>query len=130
MKPGPKTNQISIWTLLAATTVTVAGGVGLTFVLTRIHPDSSGGAKVLLLSLLFITFGAGAVLVSAYLNRRFVTDRWSDYDPHRLFRHGLETGLLITLLAYLQMTRVLDTTMLAVLLGVFILMETFFLTRN
>lgn len=130
MKPGSKASQVSVWTLLATTAIMIAGGVGLFFVLARIHPDSSAGAKVLLLSLLFVTFGAGAVLISAYLNRRFATDRWSEYDPHRLLRHGLESGLLITLLAYLQMTQVLDTTMLAVLIGVFILMETFFLTRN
>jgi len=116
------------WWIFSATTIAVTGAAGLLFVLTLLHPSPM--TKPLLLILLFITYGAGAVPVSAYLNQRFANRKWFQQDPNRLVRHGVETGLLIVILAYLQLIRALDWTIAAVLAGVFILMETFFLTRQ
>ena len=120
----------SSWLIISATMIAIAGFVGLIYVLTQIHPDSTPAAQGLLFFLIFITVGAGAIPISTYFNRRFATPRWAELDPNRLFRHGLEAGTLVTLLAYLQLIQTLDSTMIAVLIGVFILMETFFLTRS
>ncbi|MEM7032922.1 MAG: hypothetical protein AAF629_25455 [Chloroflexota bacterium] len=130
MKQEQPHNGGSSWFVTSATLIALAGVVGLIYVLTQIHPASTPLASGLLFFLIFVTFSAGAVPISAYINRRFATANWAKLDPNRLFRHGLETGILITLLAYLQLIQALDSTMAAVLIGVFILMETFFLTRS
>jgi hypothetical protein len=51
-------------------------------------------------------------------------------DPNRLIRHAIEAGTLVVSLAYLQLLKALDWTIGLVLVGVFVLMETFFLTRS
>ena len=130
MNQGQQGSGGSAWLVTSATTIAVVGIAGLIYVLTQIHPDSTPAAQGLLFFLIFIAFGAGAIPISAYINRRFANPGWSKADPNRLFRHGLETAILITLLAYLQLIQTLDSTMAAVLIGVFVLMETFFLTRS
>ena len=130
MNQGKQHSGVSPWLVTSATIIAFVSFLGIIYVLTQIHPESTPAAQGLLFFLIFVTFGAGAIPVSAYINRRFAASRWAEVDPNRLFRQGAETGILITLIAYLQAIQTLDTTMAAVLIGVFILMETFFLTRS
>ena len=115
------------WWGFLATLVAVTGAAGIVFVLTQIYP--SPPMQVLLLFLLFVTVSAAAIVPAAYFNHRFAMATWRKRDPHRLPRQGVEAGLLTVILAYLQWIRALDWTITAVLFGVFILMEMFFVTR-
>ncbi len=116
------------WWGFLATIVVLTGLAGLQFTFTRLIPTPV--TEVWLFGLLFITFAAMAIPFSAYFNHRFASKTWRQQDPHRMLRHAGETGLFVVLTAYLQRIQVLDWMVLAVLLGVFILMETFFLTRG
>jgi len=116
------------WWAFLTTIIAVTGAVGLLFVLTQLYPTPA--SKILFYALLFITFGAGIIPLSAYLNHRFAAKKWRQQDPARLIRHGFELGLLATILAYLQLISALDWAIAIVLIGVFSLTETFFLTRN
>lgn len=128
MKHSSKPTMSLRWWAFSTTVIAITGAMGLLFVLTQLYPSPT--TKFLLYILLFITFGAGAIPVSAYLNYRFASRQWRQRDPKRLIRQGFEAGLLMVLLAYLQLLPALDWTIAAVLFGVFILMETFFLTRH
>jgi hypothetical protein len=116
------------WWAFSTTVIALTGATGLLFVFTQIYPTPV--SQALLFFLLFVTVGAGIVPVSAYLNHRFAPKKWRTRDRYRLLRHGLEGGLLVVIAAYLLLIQTLDWTIRAVLIGVFILMETFFLTRN
>ncbi|RME45622.1 MAG: hypothetical protein D6796_10190 [Caldilineae bacterium] len=116
------------WWGFLATLVAITGAASLQFVLTHLYPTTP--AQVLLFVLLFITVAAATIPPAAYLNHRFAGRHWRRQDPRRLWRQAGEAGLLVVVLAYLQRLQALDWTMAAVLLGVFILMETFFLTRG
>ena len=118
------------WWAFSTILIALAGGSGLFFVLTQIHPDSTPAAQLLLFALLFITFGAITVPISALLHHRFAAKSWRKKDPNRLLRHAGEVGILVVALAYLQRLQTLDWMVAIVLLGVFALMETFYLTRN
>ena len=119
--------NLLLWGFLAAI-VAITGALGLQFVFTQLQPTAA--AKGLMFALLFITFAAVTIPPSAYFNHRFGAKNWRRRDPYRLLRHGFEAGLLVVLLAYLQLIRALDWTIAAVLAGVFIFMETFYLTRG
>lgn len=116
------------WWAFSTFIIAATAASGLIFVLNQVYPDTM--ARFLLFILIFVTFGAGAVPISVYLNHRFASKTWQRHDPNRLARHGLEVGVLAVVLTYLQMIRALDLTIAAVLAGVFILMETFYLTRS
>jgi hypothetical protein len=94
-------------------------------------PDTSFAKPLLLfLTFMFLGLSAGTVSVSAYLNHRFAKPGWFERDKIRLVRQGVWVGLFGVLLAYIQVIRALNWTITAVLVGVFILVETFFLTRE
>jgi hypothetical protein len=116
------------WWGFLATVITITGTAGLQFVLTQLYPTTV--TQTLLFALLFITFAAASVPPSAYLNHRFASKNWRKRDSHRLLRQAFEVGSLMVILAYLQLIQALDWTIMAVLVGVFILMETFFITRK
>ncbi len=116
------------WWAFSTTIIAITGASGLIFLVSRLYP--SPATKTLLFILLLTTFSSGAVPISIYLNHRFAARKWFKQDRYRLVRHALESGLLMAILAYLQLGQNLDWTIAAVLVGVFILMETFFLTRN
>jgi hypothetical protein len=85
--------------------------------------------------LLFFTFlflGAMGLTIppAAYLSHRFARLDWPERDRFRLIRQGAWVGLLAVLLAYLQLIRALNLTIAIVLIGVFILIEAFFITRG
>lgn len=68
--------------------------------------------------------------ISAIFNHRFARAGWLERDKTRLIRQGTWVGFFTILVAYLQLLRALNWTIVAVLAGVFILIETFFLTRS
>jgi hypothetical protein len=130
------------WWIFGAIVGAVLSFLGLHYLVNRICP---GSGKVdhlcpepeLALSwplLLFFTFMflgliAGTVPISAFLNHRFSKPDWLERDKIRLVRQGVWVGLFGVLLAYLQLVRALNWTIAAVLAGVFVFIETFFLTR-
>jgi hypothetical protein len=121
------------WWSFYAVIVAFIGGISIRFVLTQIYPVPAPGLplpQILLFALIFITIAAGAIPVIAYFNHRFATKTWRKRDPARLPRQALGVGLVCTILAYLQMLQALDWMMAAVVMGVFILIETFFVTRS
>ncbi len=115
------------WWGFLGTMVAITGAVGLQFVLTQLYPSAL--TQILLLVLVFITFAAVTIPVAGYANHRFALKTWRQKDPARLLRQGGEAGLTAGLMAYLQLVHVLDWTIAAVLIGFFVLMETYFLAR-
>lgn len=116
------------WWGFLSTMIAVTGAAGLQFTLTRLYPSTL--TQILLFVLLFITSAAAALPLFAFLNFRFGEKNWRKKDSNRLLRQAAEVGLLAVFLAYLQLIQALDWMIAVVLSGVFILMETFFLTRN
>lgn len=95
------------------------------------HPETLLARPQLLLFLfIFLGLSAGTVPITAYVNHRFAKPNWPARDKTRLIRQGAWVGFLGVLLAYLQVIRALNWTIAAVLAGVFVLIETFFLTRE
>lgn len=112
----------------STTIIALTSLLGLGFVLLTLYDTPT--TIILVFFLLFVIFSAGAVPLSVYLNYRFAGKDWRKRDRYRLLRHALGSGVLIVVVAYLQMERYLDWTIAAVLVSVFVLMETFFLTRS
>jgi len=105
----------------------------LYYIYTRIPPRPNvilAGPQLLFFILTFLALSAGAVPVSAYMNYRFANPDWVKRDKPRLVREGVWFGVLGVLLTYLQLIRALNWTIALVLACVFILIETFFLTRE
>ncbi|MDM8528888.1 hypothetical protein QUF58_11865 [Anaerolineales bacterium HSG24] len=76
-------------------------------------------------------FLAGLTIpVALYLNQRFAQPYWFEQDNTRLARQALWVGVLGLLMAYLQLMRALNWATLLVLISVFVLIETFILTRD
>ncbi len=67
---------------------------------------------------------------AAYLNVRFATGRSARVYRHRAIRQSLQAGVFVSIAAWLQMLRVLDMTIVLILVGVLVLLETFWLTRD
>ena len=109
--------------------IALTAAAGLHFVLTQMYPDNTL-TQGLFFGLLFIGCAAATIPIAAYLNHRFAAKSWRTRDPNRLLRQAAEVGVLATLLAYLQLLQTLDLTIALVLIGVLLLMETFFVTRN
>jgi hypothetical protein len=131
-KRTSKTSLQLRWWSFSATAIAVTGATGLFFALNQLYPTGPTGNIVIALFfvLLFVTVGATIIPVSIYVSYRFGSKQWLKRDPNRLIRHAIEAGTLVVSLAYLQLLKALDWTIGLVLVGVFVLMETFFLTRS
>lgn len=85
-------------------------------------------------ALLFILILTGTTSTTmppiAYLNARFGHCRDRRTFQARFIRQSIWLGLLIVVLAWLQMRRILTTTLAMILTAVFGLIETFLLTRE
>ncbi|MDY7040411.1 MAG: hypothetical protein SVX38_06080 [Chloroflexota bacterium] len=101
-----------------------AGLVGLVF-FTR----APLWAQVAFFVLLFIAMTATSLPFAFYLNGRFAGEK-SASDPRRPLRQSAWAALFFVVCAWLQMIRALHWIVVALLLGVFVLLETFFLTRD
>lgn len=66
----------------------------------------------------------------AYLSARFAKFRSSRIYHVRFVRQSIWTGTFVAVAAWLQMRRALNTTLTVILAAVFILTETFLITRE
>ncbi len=121
------------WWLLISIAVAILSFLSLYYILNHLWPNPNrifARPQLLFLTFMFLGLGAGTVPVAAYLNHRFAKLGWFERDKIRLVRQGAWVGLFGVLLAYLQLLRALNWTIAIVLAGVFVLIETFFLTRE
>lgn len=79
--------------------------------------------------LLFIALMATLVPLTFYINNRFVKSG-AAYDLRRPIRQSAWVALFFVVCVWLQMIRALHWIVVALLAGVFILLETFFLTHD
>jgi prepilin signal peptidase PulO-like enzyme (type II secretory pathway) len=86
-------------------------------------------ARVAFFVLLSVALTATFVPLAFYLNSRFSRSETAT-DPRRPLRQSAWAALFLVVCAWLQMIRALHWIVAALLAGVFILLETFFLTRN
>lgn len=106
---------------------------GLYYVVSNLWPNPDtllAQPQILLFAFLFFGLGSITIPLTVYFNHRFARPGWLERDKTRLIRQGAWVGFLGILLAYLQLIRALNWTIAAVLVGVFILIETFFITRG
>lgn len=86
-------------------------------------------ARVAFFGLLFVALTATFVPFAFYLNGRFAGAKAAS-DPRRPLRQSAWAALFFVVCAWLQMIRALHWIVAALLLGVFTLLETFFITRD
>jgi hypothetical protein len=86
--------------------------------------------KTIFLTLLFAAIVCTTMPAFAYLNARF--GRFQDDRVYRLrfVRQSILIGSFVVLIAWLQMQRVLGATLALIVLAVFVLIETFLITRE
>ncbi|MBN1995293.1 MAG: hypothetical protein JW953_21565 [Anaerolineae bacterium] len=121
------------WWVFGSIVIATLSFVGLRYVINNLWPDPDviwARPQLLLFAFMFLGLSAGAVPISTFLNNRFAQSDWFERDKIRLVRQGTWVGFLGVLLAYLQLIKALNWTIVAVLAGVFVLIETFFLTRE
>ncbi|NJN92753.1 MAG: hypothetical protein HC875_01020 [Anaerolineales bacterium] len=121
------------WWVLLSIPIAVFSFAGLYYVVTTLWPNPDtvlAQPQALLFTFLFFGLSAATIPITAFFNHRFARTGWLERDKTRLIRQGAWVGFLGILLAYLQMIRALNWTIAAVLVGVFILIETFFITRG
>lgn len=95
------------------------------------HPETIfAQPQLLFLTFLFLSLATLTVPISAFFNHRLAKPNWPERDKTRLARQAVWVGLVGILLAYLQLIRALNWTVALVLIGVFILIEAFFITRG
>ncbi len=90
----------------------------------------NGTTKTLLLFLLFSAITSTIMPAVAYLNTRFGTCSSKRMYQMRFIRQSVWGGLFIVVIVWLQWQRVLGITLLLILPSVFILIETFLITRE
>ena len=90
----------------------------------------TGPTRVLLFVLLFCAIASTSMPPIAYLNARFGRCRHPRTFQARFVRQSIWLGLLTVVLGWLQMRRLLTTALAMILAAVFVLTETFLLTRD
>lgn len=110
----------------------IASWGGLGYLVTYYVPDSS----TIALSLLLVFFAVLGTLMPVvhFLNYRFGSDKGPDgkrrVDRWRIWRQSSLLGLLAVLSLWFQLLRVFNWIIVALLVGVFVLIEVFSGTRN
>jgi hypothetical protein len=121
------------WWVLGAILLASFSFLGIYYIINNLWPDSDqllAQPQLLLLAFIFLGVGSGTIPFSVFLNQRFSKAGWLARDKTRLLRQGVWMGAFLVLLAYLQLARIFNITIAVVLAGVFILIETFLLTRE
>ncbi len=111
-----------------ASIVAIAATGGIYFTVTRLLPTTA--TQILLLSLLFVAIAALAIPTSIALNNRFASETWFTADPARVWRHAVESGAFVALIALLQLRQSL--TVMAVVSGliIVIVIESAFIAKT
>jgi predicted neutral ceramidase superfamily lipid hydrolase len=86
--------------------------------------------KTLFFALLFTSIGSSLMPAVAYLNARFGRFHNQRIYYVRFVRQSILVGAFVVVIAWLQMRRVLSSTLGLILLAVFVLTETFLITRE
>jgi hypothetical protein len=86
--------------------------------------------KTLFFALLFAAISATLMPAIAYLNARFGRFRSKRLYQMRFARQSLFSGAFIVTVAWLQMQRALSPTLALIIMAVFVLTETFLITRE
>ena len=121
------------WWVLVSILVAVLCFFFIRYIVNHLWPDPDeilAVPQLLLIGFIFVGLGAASIPLSVYLNNRFAKPGWLERDKFRLLREGAWLGILAVLLAYLQLLKALNWTIAAVLTGVFVFIEAFFLTRD
>jgi hypothetical protein len=90
----------------------------------------TGPTRAIVFVLLFCGVACTSMPPISYLNARFGRCRNRRTFQSRFVRQSIWLGLLVVVLAWLQMRRMLTTTLAMILTAVFGLIETFLLTRE
>jgi hypothetical protein len=94
------------------------------------HLEVSSSTIVLFYALLFVAVTATMIPPIAYLNARFGRIRKKNVYRMRFVRQSVWVGVCAVLIAWLQSRRVLSLLLGFILAAVFILVETFLITRE
>lgn len=86
--------------------------------------------KTLFFALLFTSVASSMMPAVAYLNARFGRFHSQRVYYARFVRQSVLAGAFVVVIAWLQMRRVLSLTLAWILLAVFVLTETFLITRE
>jgi hypothetical protein len=114
--------------VVVAVLVTGLGIAGLWYIV--VHTEPTDLMLAAFLTLLAVALIGLTMLVSAYLNYRFARPNWLTKDPLRLLREGVSVALFAVLCGWLRKQGFLTLTIAAIIGGVLVLTETFFLTRG
>ena len=117
-----------IWWVVIGVVLAAGGGAGLWLVVSQTMPTHGLLAGVLLL--LAVTAVGITLPIAGYLNQRFGRCDWRRLDAWRVPRQAAWAGLFVALCAWLQSMDLLTWTMIAILVLMFILVETYFLSRE
>jgi len=118
---------------IGALILAASSGFALYYLVNQVPPDPSAmfaRPQLMFFLFVFLTLGAGTVPLTAYFNHRFAKPDWPERDKMRLLRQGFWLGAVGVILLYMQLLRTLNWTIGLVTAGVFILIETYFLTRE
>ena len=119
---GKRISAISVFLAILA-------WLGLYFLINSFSPKTS--ARSLFFPLLFVALTTTFVPVAFYLNYRFARPRGQAVISNwRPIRQSVGAALFLVLCVWLQMLRVLNWIIAALVLAVFSLIEVFILTRE
>jgi hypothetical protein len=95
-----------------------------------VHLPINPVTKALFFVLLFTGIASTVLPPAAYLNARFGRCKNVRVQRVRFVRQSIWSGLLVAVAAWLQMRRALSLTLAVILIAVFVLTETFLITRE
>jgi hypothetical protein len=120
----PKSDKRWMWTAILIAVLSWLGIWGV------IQLPITIPTRSILFVLLFCAITCTAMPPISYLNARFGRCINKRTFQSRFVRQSIWLGLLVVVLAWLQMRRILTTTLAMILTAVFGLIETFLLTRE
>lgn len=121
------------WLILISLSLALLSFTGLYYLIITLSPTQSPRfelAQILFFLLLFFALGSTTSPVAIYLSERFSSSTWFERDKLRILRQSSWVGVVGLIVAYLQLIRALNWTIILISIGVFILIEIFFLTRE
>jgi len=128
LKPKPGSKPESKHWMLYVVFVALVSWVGLWGVVMSLPVN--GTTHTLFLFLLFSAITSTVMPPVSYLNTRFAKFRNRRTYWVRFVRQSIWCGAFVVVVAWLQMQRVLSATLALILMAVFVLIETFLVTRE